>query len=1161
MKRATLLIALNLVVFFGLRMQAQVPTATYRWNFNQADVNPTNYIFPTLPNGTVSQSPSSTQGILRELDGSGNSVNLLGVTGSGTTSGTFTNIPTDRALLVPGTYNVNSYIVRTPDASYALTNWPNNGVITNFTITCWSKFEGAQGAFPRIVMFGANGQDAGSAGLNCFGLLFFNNGDLQLKVHNVSNPNSGNGMSTATQPLAGAATNWVFIAVTYDGTLPSGGTPTGGTNVWFYFGDRNNSLLNAPLTGGNQIIPTNYYSTSINSVAPGATDSPGYVNFSPTALNGDGSTGVSNVFVAIANRYQGTGAAQGGGTRAFNGRYDDIRLFANQVLTLAQIEAVRTNAPPGLAGPLTIISQPQNTTVAEGQGASFTVVASEAANRTYQWYKIPKGVGSVSNLIAGATSATLETTNLTVAGNDGDKYIVIVHSTDPGSDNAGAGAKSVYAVAHVAPTSAYVLTPGLLKFEYYNTGSGSSVGTFLAAPTANYSNNTPDLTLFLNSFDTRAVFPDNSHFNYFGQVSGWITPTVTTNYVFYIRAGDQADLYLSSDSTTNNLVRIAADFRSGGQMFYGPETVGTTLGNEYSSPISLVAGTSYAVLAHVKASSGQNFLQVAWRMDSGAQDLPANDANLADRLKPIPASVLSTLALPLGSASIAQQPVASPSSTVTANSKVTFTMGVNTTTNTGSGPLVIQWQKNGVNIAGANGSSYITPYLTTGDSGAQYRAIVSFPGINTTSAPVTLTVSADFVAPAVVSALSDDSMHSVTVKFSEPVDPATALNPANYSIPGLTVLGVTFDITTNLVDKPDYDSVILATSGQADNGTYTVTVSGVQDTTAHVVGGSNKASFNSYGFAFGLGKFEYFEDLTYFGGSLTPSDDNTVNGMINYSPKFVNNDPDTVVYPHSLEMAPFGSPTTRSGSSGLTPLPPGLFGTRMSAIITPTITTNYVFYLSTDDTGILWLSTDDNPANRHVIAYCAYDANNTGQTRRWSAANSAVDTNVLASLVTVPGATFWPIVDGNSIQVITLTNGHRYYLEVDQRETTGFGSVSTVNWDNGTGVAPADGTASTLIGNLIGWHFPQPQISSFAKAGNNVNITWTNSFGRVVMGAAPWPGVASPDPTTIVSSFPTNALQATPSLSAPITWTTLTNVSPATIPATAPVQFYRVNEQ
>jgi hypothetical protein len=53
-------------------------------------------------------------------------------------------------------------------------------------------------------------------------------------------------------------------------------------------------------------------------------------------------------------------------------------------------------------------------------------------------------------------------------------------------------------------------------------------------------------------------------------------------------------------------------------------------------------------------------------------------------------------------------------------------------------------------------------------------------------------VGADNVPPTVVSATSDDSMISVTVKFSEPVDATTALNPANYSINGgaLAVMGV-----------------------------------------------------------------------------------------------------------------------------------------------------------------------------------------------------------------------------------------------------------------------------------------------------------------------------------------------------------------------------------
>jgi hypothetical protein len=1163
-----ILALLTTIIGLSTAVQAQVPVATYRWNFNQTNINSTNYIFPTLPNGTVSETPTTLQGMLRELDGVGASVNLLGLNGSGVSSGTFPNIPNDRGAVVPGLYGdpitARSYIIRTPDVSYALTNWPNDGIITNFTITCWAKSEGIQGAFPRIVMFGANGQDAGSAGANCFGLLFYNNGDLQLKVHNVSNPtgpSAGNGISTTGQPLAGAATNWAFIAVSYDSTIPTTGVESASTNTVFYFGTRNDSLLSPVLAPGSTILYRNYFGLSPanpgNNIAPAAVDGPGFVNFSATQLNGNGTPGVSNVFVAIANRYNGTGANSGGGNRTFNGRYDDIRLFANKVLTLAEVEAVRTNAPPGLAGPLTIVQQPVNTTVAEGQGASFTVVASEAPNRTYQWYKTPKGIGSVSNVIVGATSPTLDTTNLTVAGNNGDKYIVIVHSSDPLSDNGGQGAKSQFVVANVLSTSQYAVTPGMLKFEYYLADSGTSVGNFLTNPSANYTNSTPDMTFFLPTFDTRNVFPDDSHQNFFGEFSGWITPTVTTNYVFYLRASDQAELFLSTDDTTNNFgTRIAADNRNNGQVFLGPETVGTAVGTEYSSPIPLVAGNRYAVLAHLKTGlSQQDFLQVAWRTDSGAQDLPVNDANLADRLTPIPGSVLSSLALPLGTVSINQQPVATPSSTTTVNSRVTLTVGASATTNTGTGPLVIQWQQNGTNIAGATGSTYTTPYLTAADNGSQYRAIVSFPGVSTTSSPVTLTVTSDNVAPTVISALSDDSMRSVTVQFSEPVSAATALNPANYSIPGLTVLSAAFAVSTNLVDNPTYTSVLLTTTRQVENATYNVTVTGVQDTALQTITGGNTASFLSFGFAPGFAKFEYFESL------YVPADDGTVNSMILSAPKFVNNDPDTVVYPRALEMSPFGINTLRSGGQGIGGYPPGFYGTRMSTFITPAVTTNYIFYLSADNTGILWLSTDDNPANKHAIAYGTLDAS-FAEPRQWSNANSAVDTNVLAaSLVNVPEATFWPVVDGSNIPVITLTAGQRYYLEVDQRETAGNASVNTVTWDGGTGVAPANGTATVLTGGLIGWHFPQPQITSFAKVGNNFNVVWINSFGRVVMGVQPWPGVVTPTTAGITASFPSNALQSTLSLNSPIVWTTLTNTSPASIPATGPMQFFRVNEQ
>ena len=439
--------------------------------------------------------------------------------------------------------------------------------------------------------------------------------------------------------------------------------------------------------------------------------------------------------------------------------------------------------------------------------------------------------------------------------------MVIAHSTDPLSDNAGAGLPSQYATVTVLPATAYVPMPGALKFEYFanNAPGGTTVAGFLGAPTAGYNNNAPDLTLFMSVFDTRTVFPDNTHNNYFARITGWITPTVTTNYVFFLRASDQAQLLLSIDGglTTN---QIAADFHGGYEVFSGLETAGATLGQQYSSPIPLVAGTSYPVVAYLKSSSGQNALQVAWRMDAGSGDLPTSDQSLADRLQPIPASVLSTMALPINTVSITQQPAASPSSTVVANSKITFTVGVGST---GSGPVVVQWRKNGVNIPDATGTSYTTPYLGVADNGASFDAMVSAPGASNNTTAVVVTVNADTVAPTVIGAASDDSMTAVTVKFSEPVDPVTALNPAHYSINGgaLAVTGVQWasSANANVVNTAVYDAVTLSTSLQADNTAYRVTVTGVQDTSAHTIAGGNTAQFTSYGFAQGFGKFEYFE--------------------------------------------------------------------------------------------------------------------------------------------------------------------------------------------------------------------------------------------------------------------------------------------------------------
>ena len=61
---------------------------------------------------------------------------------------------------------------------------------------------------------------------------------------------------------------------------------------------------------------------------------------------------------------------------------------------------------------------------------------------------------------------------------------------------------------------------------------------------------------------------------------------------------------------------------------------------------------------------------------------------------------------------------------------------------TGSAPLSYQWQKNGVNIAGATSSSYTTPATTTADNAAKFDVVVSNSVGTVTSVSAAITVNA-----------------------------------------------------------------------------------------------------------------------------------------------------------------------------------------------------------------------------------------------------------------------------------------------------------------------------------------------------------------------------------------------------------------------------------
>src|SRR5438034_1488815 len=104
------------------------------------------------------------------------------------------------------------------------------------------------------------------------------------------------------------------------------------------------------------------------------------------------------------------------------------------------------------------------------------------------------------------------------------------------------------------------------------------------------------------------------------------------------------------------------------------------------------------------------------------------------------------------------------------------------------------------------------------------------------------------------------------------------------------------------------------------------------------------------------------------------------------------------------------------------------YGQRMRALLVAPVTGSYVFWISSDDNSVLYLSTDEDPAHKVQIASVTAWTNS----REW---------NTYAT---------------QKSAAITLTNGFRYYIEALQKEGGGDDDFA-VTWQMPGGPAPANG--------------------------------------------------------------------------------------------------------
>jgi hypothetical protein len=345
---------------------------------------------------------------------------------------------------------------------------------------------------------------------------------------------------------------------------------------------------------------------------------------------------------------------------------------------------------------------------------------------------------------------------------------------------------------------------GLLREQYDNVTGG--INGLLNNP--NYPDNPSSISVIPN-FEA----PSNVGDFYGQRVRGYIKPPVTGNYIFWIASDDQSQLFLSQNDQPTTLPPIARvlTFTGGGEYTREP--------GQQSAPIRLEAGKFYYIEAIMVEGSGGDNLSVRWQLPDGTIE------------EPIPGS---RLYVELIAPQITRQPL-----NVRAVEAQSATFAVQFAN---QGPVSVQWERNGVALAGETNLTLTIPSVRVTDNGTGYRVRASNEFGTALSDAAVLLVDRDVVPPELISAQNSGENDLVAITFSEPVGAANATNPGHYRISGgVGVLGASLDASGR--------TVILRTTPLTFGVNYTVTVNDVSDRAdqANVIEPDSRVDF-SYGF-------------------------------------------------------------------------------------------------------------------------------------------------------------------------------------------------------------------------------------------------------------------------------------------------------------------------
>jgi hypothetical protein len=594
----------------------------------------------------------------------------------------------------------------------------------------------------------------------------------------------------------------------------------------------------------------------------------------------------------------------------------------------------------------------------------------------------------------------------------------------------GATPKQLVAVLRSGGTATYR--------KYLGIGGSQSLDEIYAS--VQWTDNAPDEELLVPWFEV----PNNQHEGYGMHLLGYVIPTESGNYTFYSESDDNGIFYLSTDDKPVNKRVIGRQANWNGYREWNTDGGGSPVANRVSAPIALVAGTRYYIEALAKEGGGGDNCGIAWRRVG--IDPPINNGDPPITFEVRPFNTADFDVVPQGGSFNKGVPILLTSHLISGP----------------GGAVTYEWFKDGsaTAIPGANGPTLDLGASDPTDEGSYVvRATIAAPtgpsapgGAIVANSPPAVVDFVDDTTPPDILGVSVKDLANLVVIFNEGLTGAPTIAISG----GITVKGVT--ATANPARW------VVNTSVLAPGTVYTLTATGASDLAGNAAPPRNRDF--SANLVTGFARRETYQGI---GG-------NSVQGNLVTAPTF----PDS---PTTSDLV-----TSVDGEVNIREN----YGTRLTGYFIAPSTDNYVFFISSDDNGELYLSTDEDPANKLLIA----TETSWSNPRQWAASDNGGTDLASKRSDQFPGS-LWPT--GGTI---SLTQGRRYYFEVLGKEGGG-GDNTAATYKLEAAADPANGTQA-LTGNVIA-AIADPFISITApasganvNAGTAVNITTAVTAGSGV---------------------------------------------------------------